>query len=191
MASATWPRIVHILLAMQLLPLTALLLSQGHMLGLGFVPGGFSLAVAGAILRLRSRGDRHTEQVFFAASVLRVLDAIVAGGLLLVLAVSAVLSPWEEDVGLMGVYSGVVMGLLLWVLCCLWLCCPRSVGADRGCIGHCIHSSLSGDIGSGQETNLVMFPCPRPTSPTRLMKSMGPARSRFTMCYPLPACWVV
>ncbi|KAL6863099.1 hypothetical protein ACO1O0_003343 [Amphichorda felina] len=113
MASATWPRIVHILLAMQLLPLTALLLSQGHMLGLGFVPGGFSLAVAGAILRLRSRGDRHTEQVFFAASVLRVLDAIVAGGLLLVLAVSAVLSPWEEDVGLMGVYSGVVMGLLL------------------------------------------------------------------------------
>ena len=113
MATAAWPRILHILLAIQLLPLTALLLCRAQILGLAFVPAGFSAAAAAAVLRLRARGEQYLDETFFHPAVLRVLDAAVAVGLLLVLVVAAVLSRWAGDIGFDVVYTAFLMILSL------------------------------------------------------------------------------
>lgn len=96
-----WARITHILLAVQLLPLSAILLSHHQILGLAFLPIGVSTVVSSALLRLRARGE---DDLHSAARAL--LDAVVAAGLVIVLTLTVVLSWWAGEVGLLEVYTG-------------------------------------------------------------------------------------
>ncbi|KFH46452.1 hypothetical protein ACRE_026810 [Hapsidospora chrysogenum ATCC 11550] len=114
-------RIIHIILAIQLLPLTAILISNQQILGLGFIPVGFSTAVASILLRLRSRGgsshDADDEVLLLGSVVIKpaaeaVLDAFVAAGMAGVLAL-ALLLPSDRDMSLMQVYTGALMSISL------------------------------------------------------------------------------
>jgi hypothetical protein len=113
-------RILHIILAIQLLPLTAILISNHQILGLGFIPVGFSTAVASILLRLRSRGgnDDADEVLLLGSIVIKpaaeaVLDGFVAAGMAGVLAL-ALLLPWDGDMSLMQVYTGSLMSISLY-----------------------------------------------------------------------------
>lgn len=114
-------RIIHIILAVQLLPLTAILISNHQILGLGFIPVGFSTAVASILLRLRSRGANNDDadgEVLLGSIVIKpaaeaVLDAFVAAGMAGVLAL-ALLLPSGRDMSLMQVYTGATMGISLY-----------------------------------------------------------------------------